>query len=107
MTDRALALVDAGAARIVRSVLGQRSRPRHVVGIHVKDAGFRINRWPAPFRAAIESREDNGVLPQAERHKLPFVAEALKLLESPLVHLRSPISQQIFGEKLTCERRGL
>src|SRR5260221_8795917 len=107
MADGAMGLVNADAAGFVSGVLGERARPRQIVGVHIKDAGLRIKCRPTPFRAAIESRKNNGVFPHAEWNELPFAAEVTELLNRPLMHFRSAIGQQVFRQKLTRKRRRL
>ena len=59
----------------------QHARARHLGRADVEEARRRIERRPAPPAAAVESRKDDGLDADRERHELPVAAEAPERLD--------------------------
>ena len=68
---------------------------------------FRIHGGAAPFRASVETGKDHRVFSNGKWHELPRAPELPEFLDGPLMDLRSPIRQHVFGEDLARKRRGL
>ena len=58
------------------------------VGVDVDNAGPRIGRRAAPFRAAIEAGKHHRLLVQAERRKGAIAAERVELFQRPGMRFR-------------------
>src|ERR1700733_3495545 len=102
VTDGALIHVER-LRSVLLGVLGEGAGPGQIVGIDVEAARLRIGGWTTPFRAAVESGEDDGVFADAEGNELAFAAEGAELFERPLMDFGSAISEEIVGEELTRE----
>src|SRR5438067_270334 len=105
MTNRALTLINSFAARLIAGVLGELDRPGHLIRIYIENSSFRIKCRASPLPAAIESRKDDCVFVCPQWNKLPFAAIAPKLLQCPLMRLRSAVGQHVFRQSLTRIRR--
>ena len=105
MTDTALADVEGARARFV-SADREGAGPRDVIRIDIDDRGARVNRRAAPFRASVESREDNGFRADGERNELTIAAKFLEIVEGPAMSFGRAVSEQVFGEALARKRNG-
>ena len=72
---------------------------------HEESRGGRVECAAAPLGAAIESGEDDGVLPQRERCEWTRAEHALELLECPGMRLGHALCEQIRRELQAGERR--
>ena len=106
MARGAFAQVD-GLARATAGVVDrQRSQPRHLVGIHVQQAGVRIPGRAAPFGAAVKAGVDSGVDADAERFERAVTAQLRELLARPGRRLRRARGEFVGGQSLTRVGRG-
>src|SRR5271168_727237 len=100
MADRALGAVKGCPNPAAGLVLRQAARPRYVVGVHIKNALFRIDGRAAPLPAAVISRKDDCLLPNRERNKLSRAAKIPELLSRPGVRLGGPVREHICSQQL-------
>ena len=101
MTARARVLVER--AVIARDQLQQ---PCHLVRVDVEQPGLRIEGRPAPFGAAVVSREDDEPI-GARRLKHPGVPVLAERLQCGRVRFGRPIREHALGQRLPHERRWL
>ena len=107
MAGGAVPLVErlAGLGRPVGHLpLGELHRPRHLVGVHVEQAGSRIERGAAPLAAAVHPGKQDRAL-RARRVELAALAQLQPGLADGLGGLRRPRRDQVLGEALPRERR--
>ena len=111
VTGRALLTVEATTRT---DVAGRRqtSRPHKVVGVHIIETAFGIERLPAPFRSSVEPRKDDRLSADRKWLERTFVAKPAKLFERPRPGLRRPrrhhvLSKHLPGKRLRLRRDGL
>src|ERR1700687_6106286 len=101
MAGGALIQIERLPARFpAAGIFRQGSGPGYIVGVDVKDRGFRVHGRAAPFRATVKAREYDRWLADGERKKLASATELPELLDRPSVSLGSAGGQHVFGETL-------
>ena len=103
MATRAMLQIQpaSAAAGVARR---QASGPRDVVGVDVEHSGRRIDRRPSPLGAPVETREDDRLTSDGERHKEPAVLERPQLLDGPPVRLWRACGQHALVQHLPRKR---